>query len=382
MDKIYLSAPHMGGMEMDYIQKAFDKNWIAPLGENVDMFEAAIMNYTEADYALALSSGTAAIHLALQTLGIGHGDDVFCSTLTFAATANPIAYVGANPVFIDSNEKTWNMCPNALKLALGDAAQKDRLPKAVVLVHILGLVAQMDEIMEICATYGVPLIEDAAESLGSTYNNQMTGTFGEMGIFSFNGNKIITTSGGGMLVSKQKEKREKAFYYATQAKEDVPYYLHKEVGFNYRLSNILAGIGIGQMKVIATHIENRRTIFSNYKKILAPMSGVSMMPILENTNPNCWLSAIRIDTTKITISTQEIVEKMAEKGIEARMMWNPLHKQPSFSRSKCYQITEQNVSEKLFKEVLCLPSGSGMTEVEQVYVIESLQIILEENTRK
>ncbi|MBA3925609.1 DegT/DnrJ/EryC1/StrS family aminotransferase [Listeria rustica] len=376
MTKIFLSPPHMGGTENQYIQQAFEQNWIAPLGENVDMFETAILDYTAGEHALALSSGTAAIHLALLTMGIGTGDSVFCSTLTFAASANPITYVNATPVFIDSDEETWNMSPEALRLALEDAKTTNNLPKAVIIVHILGLAAKLDKLVAICKEYGVPIIEDAAESLGSTYHGKMTGTFGEMGIFSFNGNKIMTTSGGGMLLTNSNEDREKAFYYATQAKEQAPYYLHLEIGYNYRLSNILAGIGRGQMEVLADHVDKRRAIFDRYSDTLADLEGVSMMPILPDTAPNCWLSAIRLDYSIISKSTKEIVAYMQERDIEARMMWNPLHKQPSFSESRCYQVGEENISEKLFEEVLCLPSGSSMTEAEQARVLEALVEIL------
>ncbi|WP_311773435.1 aminotransferase class I/II-fold pyridoxal phosphate-dependent enzyme [Listeria grandensis] len=369
---IFLSPPHMGGTEQSYIVDAFKTNWIAPLGANVDGFEQKMKQYTGAANALALNSGTAAIHLALITLGVTTGDTVFCSTLTFAASANPIVYVGAKPVFIDSDEQSWNMCPIALEKALADAARRNQLPKAVILVHILGLVADLEAIQTICETYGVPLIEDAAESLGSTYKDQMTGTFGEMGIYSFNGNKIITTSGGGMLLSKTKATRTVAFKYATQAKEDAPFYLHEKIGYNYRLSNVLAGIGIGQMEVIDQHVAKRRSIFDTYEMVFREVDGVSMMPILPGTKPNCWLSAIRLNPEKIEVTTRELVTMMAEEGIEVRMMWNPLHLQPSFSGTTCYQAGDENVSEKLFEEVLCLPSGSAMRGSQQAYVIQKL----------
>ncbi|MBC2371801.1 aminotransferase class I/II-fold pyridoxal phosphate-dependent enzyme [Listeria booriae] len=372
METIFLSPPHMGGTEETYIQKAFDTNWIAPLGGNVDQFEHKMKHYTNAANVLALNSGTAAIHLALVTLGVTTGDSVFCSTLTFAASANPISYVGAKPVFIDSDERSWNMCPIALEQAFKDAAAQNKLPKAVIVVHILGLVADMETIQAICAKYNVPIIEDAAESLGSTYKGQMTGTFGEMGIYSFNGNKIITTSGGGMLVSKSAKTRERAFHLATQAKEDAAYYLHAKIGYNYRLSNVLAGIGIGQMEVLDQHVAKRQAIFERYSVAFSNIQGMSMMPILPDTRPNCWLSAVRIDPNEFEIATSDLVKILASHHIEARMMWYPLHAQPSFKGTLCYQSETENISERLFREVLCLPSGSAMTQTQQEYVIHTL----------
>lgn len=362
----------MGGTEETYIQKAFDTNWIAPLGANVDQLEHKMKHYTNAANVLALNSGTAAIHLALVTLGVTTGDTVFCSTLTFAASANPISYVGAKPVFIDSDERSWNMCPIALEQAFKDAAAQNKVPKAVIVVHILGLVADMETIQAICAKYNVPIIEDAAESLGSTYKGQMTGTFGEMGIYSFNGNKIITTSGGGMLVSKSVKTREQAFHLATQAKEDAAYYLHEKIGYNYRLSNVLAGIGIGQMEVLDQHVAKRQAIFERYSVAFSNIQGMSMMPILPDTQPNCWLSAVRIDPNEFEIATSDLVKILASHHIEARMMWYPLHAQPSFKGTLCYQAETENVSERLFREVLCLPSGSAMTQTQQEYVIHTL----------
>ncbi|MBC2245410.1 aminotransferase class I/II-fold pyridoxal phosphate-dependent enzyme [Listeria booriae] len=372
METIFLSPPHMGGTEETYIQKAFDTNWIAPLGANVDQLEHKMKHYTNAANVLALNSGTAAIHLALVTLGVTTGDTVFCSTLTFAASANPISYVGAKPVFIDSDERSWNMCPIALEQAFKDAAAQNKVPKAVIVVHILGLVADMETIQAICAKYNVPIIEDAAESLGSTYKGQMTGTFGEMGIYSFNGNKIITTSGGGMLVSKSVKTREQAFHLATQAKEDAAYYLHEKIGYNYRLSNVLAGIGIGQMEVLDQHVAKRQAIFERYSVAFSNIQGMSMMPILPDTQPNCWLSAVRIDPNEFEIATSDLVKILASHHIEARMMWYPLHAQPSFKGTLCYQAETENVSERLFREVLCLPSGSAMTQTQQEYVIHTL----------
>ncbi|MBC6300408.1 DegT/DnrJ/EryC1/StrS family aminotransferase [Listeria booriae] len=372
METIFLSPPHMGGTEEIYIQKAFDTNWIAPLGANVDQLEHKMKHYTNAANVLALNSGTAAIHLALVTLGVTTGDTVFCSTLTFAASANPISYVGAKPVFIDSDERSWNMCPIALEQAFKDAAAQNKVPKAVIVVHILGLVADMETIQAICAKYNVPIIEDAAESLGSTYKGQMTGTFGEMGIYSFNGNKIITTSGGGMLVSKSVKTREQAFQLATQAKEDAAYYLHEKIGYNYRLSNVLAGIGIGQMEVLDQHVAKRQAIFERYSVAFSNIQGMSMMPILPDTRPNCWLSAVRIDPNEFEIATSDLVKILASHHIEARMMWYPLHAQPSFKGTLCYQAETENVSERLFREVLCLPSGSAMTQTQQEYVIHTL----------
>lgn len=375
--RIYLSTPHMSGKEMKYIQDAFDSNWIAPLGFNVDEFEKGIANYIGAKGAVAVSSGTAAIHLALSLLDVNRGDTVFCSTLTFVASANPILYQGAEPVFIDSEPNSWNMCPNALKRAFEDAAMNGKLPKAVIIVNLYGQSAKMDELLSICKAYQVPIIEDAAESLGTIYRGKFSGTFGDYGIFSFNGNKIITTSGGGMLVSDNAEVIDKAQFLATQARDPAIYYLHSRLGYNYRLSNVLAGIGRGQLEVLDERIKVKREIFETYKRELEGYSCLSFMKELENSFSNRWLTVLTIDDKKAGITVGEIVDAFAENDIEARPVWKPLHTQPLFKNSKYYpHNNEKSISEKLFLTGICLPSGTNMTKEEQIKVINCLKNLL------
>ncbi|MEK5391336.1 aminotransferase class I/II-fold pyridoxal phosphate-dependent enzyme [Margalitia sp. FSL K6-0131] len=375
--RIYLSTPHMSGKEMKYIQDAFDSNWIAPLGFNVDEFEKGIANYIGAKGAVAVSSGTAAIHLALSLLDVNRGDTVFCSTLTFVASANPILYQGAEPVFIDSEPNSWNMCPNALKRAFEDAAMNGKLPKAVIIVNLYGQSAKMDELLSICKAYQVPIIEDAAESLGTIYRGKFSGTFGDYGIFSFNGNKIITTSGGGMLVSDNAEVIDKARFLATQARDPAIYYLHSRLGYNYRLSNVLAGIGRGQLEVLDERIKVKREIFETYKRELEGYSCLSFMKELENSFSNRWLTVLTIDDKKAGITVGEIVDAFAENDIEARPVWKPLHTQPLFKNSKYYpHNNEKSISEKLFLTGICLPSGTNMTKEEQIKVINCLKNLL------
>lgn len=364
----------MSGEEQKYIKEAFDTNWIAPLGFNVDAFEREIARFVGAKGAVAVSSGTAAIHLALSLLDVKKGDTVFCSSFTFIASANPIIYQGAEPVFIDSEPETWNMSPQALSQALQDAAVEGHLPKAVIVVNLYGQSAKMAEILSLCEAYDVPIIEDAAESLGSTYKGQPSGTFGRFGIFSFNGNKIITTSGGGMLVSNDKDSLVKARFLATQARDPAPHYQHSEIGFNYRMSNILAGIGRGQLEVLEKRVNARRLIFSRYYQELAQIPGIRFMPELENTRSNRWLTALTIEERETGISITSLLKSMAEENIEGRPVWKPLHLQPLFKGARYYPHGKnENVCEQLFETGLCLPSGSNMKVEDQMRVIDCLR---------
>ena len=313
VDRILLSSPHMGGSEQKYIQEAFDTNWIAPLGANVTGFEYELARYVGVKAASATSAGTAAIHLALDLLGVQSGDDVFCSTLTFIASANPILYLGANPVFIDSEPTSWNMSPQALEVALRESKENGKLPKAVIVVNLYGQSARMDEILEICNTYGVPIVEDAAESLGSAYKGKKSGTFGKFGIYSFNGNKIITTSGGGMLVSDDEELIAQSRFKATQARDTAKHYQHSVVGYNYRMSNVLAGIGRGQLEVLEERIAQKRAIFDRYAEAFSSIDGIEMMPELEGTFSNRWLSTMTLDSQKIKITPYELMDILDAK---------------------------------------------------------------------
>jgi len=370
-NRILLSSPHMGGTEQKYIQEAFDTNWIAPLGANVDGFEKELATYVNAKAASATSSGTGAIHLALDILGVQAGDTVFCSTLTFIASANPILYLGATPVFIDSEESTWNMSPQALGRALSKAKENDTLPKAVIIVNLYGQSARMDELMAICNEYDVPIIEDAAESLGSLYKGKYSGTFGKLGIYSFNGNKIITTSGGGMLVSEDEHLITHSRFLATQARDAAKHYQHSVVGYNYRMSNVVAGIGRGQLEVLDQRITQKREIFSRYEKAFSSIDGITMMPELEGTFSNRWLSTMTLNTEKVKITPYELIDLLAEANIEARPVWKPLHMQPLFAESEFYPHSEdQIVSEELFANGICLPSDTKMTIEEQQKVID------------
>lgn len=372
-EKIYLSPPHMSGNEQKYIQDAFDTNWIAPLGRNVDQFEKEVASFVGVSDAVAVSSGTAAIHLALRLLDVGPGDTVFCSTLTFIASANPILYLGANPVFIDSEPDTWNMSPQALERALKDAKAEGALPKAVIVVHLYGQSAKMDEILAICNKYCVPVIEDAAESLGSSYKGKASGTMGAFGIYSFNGNKIITTSGGGMLVSNNRVALSKARFLAAQAKDNAPHYQHSEIGFNYRMSNILAGIGRAQLEVLEDRVRARRLVFNQYKFYLSGLPGVKFMEELENTQSNRWLTTLLIDEKEAGFSSQALLEFLSAENIEARHVWKPLHLQPLFNGAPYYSHNEEeNVAEELFSKGICLPSGSGMTRGQQGRIINTI----------
>ncbi|EJR42466.1 aminotransferase class I/II-fold pyridoxal phosphate-dependent enzyme [Bacillus mycoides] len=372
-EKIYLSSPHMSGNEQKYIQNAFDTNWIAPLGPNIDGFERELASFVGVKGGAAVSSGTAAIHLALRLLDVQKGDTVFCSSFTFVASANPIVYLGAEPVFIDSEPETWNMSPNALAHALYEANKVGKLPKAIILVHLYGQSAKLDEILSLCNQYNVPIVEDAAESLGSTYKGKASGTFGRFGVYSFNGNKIITTSGGGMLVSNDVEALERARFLATQAKDPAPHYEHSEIGYNYRMSNILAGVGRGQLEVLEDRVRTRRCIYKRYYEALSHMPGFYFMPELENTRSNRWLTTLTIDEKESGISIGKLLRTLAEENIEARPMWKPLHMQSLFKEKKYYPHSKnEDVSQYLFQSGICLPSGSNMLAEDQQRVIQGI----------
>jgi dTDP-4-amino-4,6-dideoxygalactose transaminase len=355
-ERIYLSSPHMSdeGYELEYIKEAFATNWIAPLGPNVDGFEREFAAKIGVNSAVALSSGTAAIQLALKSAGVGKGDIVFCPSLTFSATANPVIYQSATPVFIDSDFETWNMCPNALEEAF-----KKYTPKALVLVHIYGLSADIDAIEGLCKKHGVILIEDAAESLGTYYKGRHTGTFGDYGIFSFNGNKIITTSGGGMLVSKKQKHIEKIRFWATQSRDQARHYQHSELGYNYRMSNVLAGIGRGQLKVLEQRIDKKRYIFEFYKKELGTFEEVKMMPVNHWNQPNYWLTCLTLKGEKV--QPIDIIEALEKENIEARPIWKPMHLQPFFGK---YDFIGEGVAENIFNNGLCLPSDTKITDAD------------------
>lgn len=372
--RIFLSPPHLSGNEAKYIQEAIDTNWIAPLGPNVDAFEKELAQYVGASGAVAVSSGTAAIHLALSLLEVGKGDIVFCSTLTFVASANPILYLGAVPVFIDSEPDTWNMSPEALNRAFRDAKLDGKLPKAVIVVNLYGQSAKMDEIVAICNEYEVPLVEDAAESLGASYKGRPSGTFGKFGIYSFNGNKIITTSGGGMLVSNDLEALNRARFLATQARDLAPHYQHSSMGYNYRMSNILAGIGRGQLEVLDERVHARRKVFSKYQYELGQLPGIYFMPELQDTLSNRWLTAITVEERETGVSVKKILEVMSKDNIEARPVWKPLHLQPLFSGVKYYPHHETySVSDQLFESGFCLPSGSNLSDDEFNRVVDCIK---------
>ena len=370
--KILLASPHMSdeGYEQQFVKEAFDTNWIAPLGENVNKFEDEIANYVGTKTGAALSAGSAAIHLGLKALNVKQGDIVFCSSLTFSATCNPIIYQNATPVFIDSEYETWNMDPKSLEKAFKNYPN----PKAVIVVHLYGTPAKMDEIMKICKEHNVPIIEDAAESLGSIYKGQQTGTFGEYGAFSFNGNKIITTSGGGMLVSNNEAGIKKVRFWATQSKEPVRHYEHKEIGYNYRMSNICAGIGRGQLKVLDKRIEKKTEIYNKYKEELEKTEEIKMQPTPENTKPNHWLSVMTIDKNS-KVNPLYVIETLEKENIDSRPVWKPMHLQPVFKGYDFITTKEDgtSVSEELFNRGVCLPSDTKMTAEEQKRVIDIIK---------
>lgn len=372
--KIWLSTPHMGGAEQKFVQQAFDTNWVAPLGPNVDGFEYDLSAYTGVAHVAALSSGTAAIHLALIILGVGAGDEVICQSLTFSASANPILYQNATPIFVDSEDETWNMCPDLLKIAIEDRLTKGKKPKAIIPVHLYGMPAKMDEIMAIARQYDIPVIEDAAEATGSTYKGKPVGSFGDFGILSFNGNKIITTSGGGALLSDNKEYIRLAKFYATQAKDEAPHYEHTKIGYNYRLSNICAGIGRGQMEVIAERIEQRRKNFNYYQEKLKHIPSILFRNEDLGFFSNRWLTTILVNPDA-GVSREDIRLSLEELNIECRPLWKPMHLQPVFANS-CYY--GDKVAEQLFANGLCLPSGSNLTEAELDRVINAINVCFEQ----
>lgn len=372
--RIWLSSPTMHGEEMEYIKEAFEKNWVAPLGFNCDGFEREMIVYlndSEERHALALTSGTAAIHLALKLAGVKAGDTVFCSDLTFAATVNPITYEGGIPVFIDSEKESWNMDPKALERAF----EKYPNTKVVVLAHLYGAPAKMDELLAVCDKYGAILVEDAAEALSATYKGKQCGTFGKYGIFSFNGNKIITTSGGGMLITDNEEERKKAVFWATQARENAPWYQHEEIGYNYRMSNIVAGIGRGQLLHLEEHRDAKEKIYRRYEKGLQELP-VTMNPYLSESNPNFWLSCMTIDE-ECDVKFMDILQRLAEENVECRPIWKPMHMQPVFAENDFIAVSEKPVSEDIFARGLCLPSDIKMTEEEQDRVIELIKTCFE-----
>lgn len=371
---ILLSTPHMGDRELEFVKQAFETNWIAPIGPHVDAFEQEFCQVVGASHAAAVSSGTAALHLALRLIGVESGDEVFCSTLTFIATASPITYLGAKPVFIDSDRTSWNMNPDLLRSALESRASFGKLPKAVVLVHLYGQSADLDPILEACNAFEVPLIEDAAESLGATYKERSPGSFGKIGIFSFNGNKIITTSGGGMLVSDDPDLVNKARFLATQARDLAPHYQHSEIGYNYRLSNVLAGIGRGQLRVLEQRVEARRRNFEVYKQALGNLPGIEFMPESSFGRSTRWLSCITINPSEFGIDREQVRLKLAEQQIEARPVWKPLHIQPVFGSCECVGGA---IAQDLFEHGLCLPSGSNLTDEDLERVIEAITKIHE-----
>lgn len=359
--EVWLSSPHMGGEELKYINQAFETNWIAPLGPNVNGFEGDLENFLNQNIKVAaLSSGTAALHLALIECNVGYGDEVICQSLTFSASANPIVYLGATPVFVDSEKDTWNMCPVALREAVKDRIAKGKKPKAIVAVNLYGMPAKMDEILAVASEFDIPLIEDAAESLGSTYKGRACGTFGRFGILSFNGNKIITTSGGGALVCHSKEDKDRAVFLSTQARDKAPHYQHSEIGYNYRMSNICAGIGRGQMEVLNSRVEGRRKMHEFYANVTKDMDGIELFSEPnEDFYSNHWLSVITVNEKLASKSYEDLRLALLEDHIESRPIWKPMHMQPVFKDAPYYG---GNFAETLFNTSLCLPSGSNLTD--------------------
>ena len=361
-NKILLCLAHMSGQEMKYIQEAFDTNWVVPLGPNVNAFEQDLENLCgEGKHVVALSSGTAAIHLALVNLGIGRGDEVICQSMTFSASANPIVYQGATPVFVDSEQDTWNMDPNLLEEAIKDRiAKTGRKPKAIIPVYLYGMPAKIDEIMEIAKRYERPVVEDSAEAFGSRYRGRLCGTFGNFGIMSFNGNKMITTSGGGALICPDEAAKKKTMFYATQSREPLPYYLHKEIGYNYRMSNICAGIGRGQMTVLDEHLAHHKHLCDRYVELLAGVDGISVhVNFDEKSDSNYWLNTILIDPAKAGVDYETVRLHLDSCNVESRPLWKPMHTQPVFSGAPAYV---NGVSEHLFSIGLCLPSGPWVSD--------------------
>lgn len=379
--RILLCLAHMSGNEMKYIQEAFDDNWVVPLGPNVDAFETELEQFVNHSIppapeqhkkAVALSAGTAAIHLALVQLGVAHGDEVICQSFTFSASANPVTYQGAQPVFVDSEPQTWNMSPELLEKAIQDRYKATgRYPKAIVIVHLYGMPAKTDELLAVAEKYGIPVVEDAAEAMGSRYKGRMCGTFGHFGILSFNGNKMITTSGGGALIVPGEKEKKEAMFYATQAREPFPYYQHEKIGYNYRMSNICAGIGRGQMTIIEQHLAHHRHVHALYAEQFASMPGITL-----HTNPssdfdsNYWLCNILIDTTQTGFDCEELRLALDKAGIESRPLWKPMHLQPVFSNAPAYT---DGTSESLFSRGLCIPAGPWVGDKEVAYICDTIR---------
>lgn len=371
--KIWLSLAHMGGHEQNFIKEAFDTNWVVPLGPNVNAFEAALSDYLgENRHAVALSAGTAALHLGLIQLGVGAGDEVICQSFTFAASANPVVYCGGVPVFVDSEEETWNMDPVLLEKAILDRKEKTgKVPKAIIPVHLYGMPAKMDEICAVAEKYGVPVLEDAAEALGAEYKGRKCGTFGDFAALSFNGNKIITTSGGGALICRTQEQAKRTMFYATQARENRPYYQHEKIGYNYRMSNICAGIGRGQMEVLDAHVARRREIHALYTKLLAGTPGITVKqaPGAEFAS-NFWLTCILVDPEKFGADYETLRQKLDAANIETRPLWKPMHLQPVYASAPFYG---NGTSEKIFSQGLCLPSGSSLSDDDIARVVSTIK---------
>lgn len=371
MERIILSLAHMGGTEQKYVAEAFETNWIVPLGPLVNEFEHRLEKFLGTDHVVALSAGTAAVHLALVMLGVGKGDEVICQSFTFSASANPIRYCGAEPVFVDSESQTWNMDPEVLETAIKERKRiTGKYPKAIIPVYLYGMPAKIDEIMAVAAKYGIPVVEDSAEALGSDYKGKKCGTFGEYGVLSFNGNKLITTSGGGALVCPSAEAAERVKFFATQARENRPYYYHEHIGYNYRLSNVSAGIGCGQMEVIEDHLARRREIHGLYVRAL---SGIDGLEVHDNPSPdfnsNFWLTTITLNPEVISTTPDELRLALDANNIESRLLWRPMHIQPVYSDSPYYGGT---VAEDLFARGLCLPSGSSLSDADIARVIETI----------
>ena len=375
-ERIYLSSPHMGGSEITYVKEAFDTNWVAPLGPHVDAFERECASYAGVKSALALSSGTAAALLASRLTGLGPGDVFFCSSLTFIASLAPIVQAGATPIFIDSEPESWNMSPAALRSAFEDADERGVRPAAVVLVDLYGQPCDMDELIPMCESRKVPVIEDAAEALGSSYKGKRAGSFGRFGFYSFNGNKIITTSGGGMLLSNDEESINRARFLSTQARDKAPWYQHSELGYNFRMSNVLAGIGRAQLRLLGRRVEERRAVYERYHEALSGIPGVSFMPEPGWSRTNRWLTTITVDPGVTGVTNLSIIDALAERNIESRPVWKPMHLQPVFEGAKYYRHGYEDVSAKLFENGLCLPSGSNLTRDGQDRVIEILSGML------
>ena len=373
--KIWLSSPHMGEMEQVYVKNAFETNWIAPLGPHVDGFEKELQVLTKANFAAALNSGTSAIHLALILLDVKHGDEVLCQSFTFSASANPIVYQGAIPIFIDSEPETWNMCPTHLEAAIVDRLQKGKKPKAIIPVHLYGMPAQMNEILAIALKYDIPVVEDAAEALGSTYFGKSCGNLGKFGVLSFNGNKIITTSGGGALLGNDDLLIKKARFLATQARDQAPHYQHSEIGYNYRMSNVLAAIGRGQLEVLGNRVAQRRSNYDYYLKSLSTIPGISFLAEPNGFFSNRWLTCILVNPSETGgITREDIRLKLEGENIESRPLWKPMHKQPIFEN---YPYYGENIAEQLFENGLCIPSGSNLIEEDLFRTVEIIKSVFE-----